>query len=88
MDVVHFKTSQLMVNNVITHRTSMGVYLRDSTHKHTLADNRVTAGKCGAIEAVVSAMKTHSDNADVCENGCYALNNITANNGKCHHTQN
>ena len=62
--------------------------MRDSTHKRTLDDNRVTAGKCGAIDAVVSAMKTHSGNAGVCEKGCGALKNIAFNNGKYHHTQN
>ena len=63
--------------------------MRDSSYKHTSDDNIVTAGKCGAIEAVVSAMKTHTDNANVCEKGCGALINITANNGKyCYHTQN
>ena len=85
-DVGHSSTSQIMVNTVITHRTGMDVCLMDFTHKYTSEDNRVTAGKCGAIEAVVSAMKTHLNNAGVCEKGCGALINITANNGKCHCT--
>ena len=85
-DVVHSSTSQLtMVNTIITHRTSMDVDLRDLTHKYTSEDNRVTAGKCGVIEAVVSAMKTHTDNANVCWNGCCAHSNITLN-GKCYQT--
>ena len=71
--------------NIITHRTDMDVYLRDSSCKHTSDDNRVTAGKCGAIEAVVSAMKTHPDNADVCHYGCWALESIVID-GKCYHT--
>ena len=37
------------------------------------------AGECGAIEAIVSAMKTHIDNSGVCENGCWALENIARN---------
>ena len=42
-------------------------------------DNKVKAGRAGAIDAIVSAMKTHSDNAGVCEQGCRALRNITVN---------
>ena len=85
MDAVHFGASQItMVNIVITHRTSMSVDLRDSTSD----DNKVTAGKCGAIEVVVNVMKIHTDNASVCEYGCGALLIITDNNGKYHQTQN
>ena len=40
------------------------------------------AGAAGGIEAVVKAINTHIDNAGVCEQGCGALNNMTANNGK------
>ena len=73
--------------NVIAHtELAWALNERAFTHKHTLDDNSVTAGKCGAIEAVVSAMKTHLNNAGVCEKGCGALINITANNGKCHCT--
>ena len=71
-----------MVNIVITHRTSMNVYLSNSTHKHTSDDNRMIAVKCGAIEAVVNAMKAHPGNAGACHYGCCALGNITADNGK------
>ena len=85
MDAGHSLTSQLAMVNAITHRTGMNVYLRNSPHKYTSEDNKVTAGKCGAIEAVVSAMKTHLNNAVVCEKGCGALQ-IIAINGKCHHT--
>ena len=45
------------------------------------ADNKVMAGRAGAIEAIVSAMKTHINNAGVCKQGCGALRNITVNNG-------
>lgn len=48
-------------------------------------DNRVKAGKCGAIEMIVSAMKTHINNVDVCKHGCLALWNTVANNGKHQH---
>ena len=42
-------------------------------------DNKVMAGRAGAIDVIVSAMKTHSNNADVCGAGCAALRNITVN---------
>ena len=44
-------------------------------------DNKVMAGGAGGIDVIVSAMKTHSNNAGVCYYGCGALINITANNG-------
>ena len=40
------------------------------------------AGAAGCIEAVVKAINTHINNAGVCDRGCGALNNMTANNGK------
>ena len=43
------------------------------------ADNKVMAGRAGAIDVIVSAMKTHSNNAGVCEQGCGALGNIIMN---------
>ena len=69
-------------------KTCMSVNLRihRKKHTHTLDGNCIIAGKCGAIEAIADAMKTHSDNANVCQNGCNALTNITAN-GKCCRTQ-
>ena len=42
------------------------------------------AGAVGGIEAVVKAINTHISNAGVCEKGCGALCNMTANNGKKH----
>ena len=45
------------------------------------ADNQVRAGGAGAIEAIVSAMKKHKDNAGVCKQGCCALARITYMNG-------
>ena len=35
------------------------------------------AGRVGGIEAVVMAIKTHTYNVGVCENGCGALTNMT-----------
>ena len=87
MDAVHLTTLQSMVN-VITHRTSTDVYLGGFTFKHALDNNRVIAGKCGAIEAVVNTMKAHPGNAGACHYGCCALGNITADNGKCNCSQN
>ena len=46
------------------------------------AENRVKAGAAGGIEAVVKAMNTHINNADVCFRGCGALMSMTLTNGK------
>ena len=40
------------------------------------------AGGAGGIDAVVKATNTHINNAGVCEWGCGALLNMTANNSK------
>ena len=40
------------------------------------------AGAEGGIDAVVKAINTHIENADVCYAGCGTLYNMTANNGK------
>ena len=45
-------------------------------------ENKVKAGAVGGIEAAVKAINTHISNAGVCEQGCGALLNMTANNGK------
>ena len=39
----------------------------------------MTAGKAGAIEVIVEVMKKYKSNANVCEQGCKALTNITEN---------
>ena len=53
-------------------------------HSH-IDDNKAIAGKCGAIEAIVSVMKAHPDNAGMCQGGCWALQAITTNSSKsCH----
>ena len=44
-------------------------------------ENKVLAGKAGAIDAVVAAMRAHVGNAGVLEQACRAMNNICANNG-------
>ena len=36
----------------------------------------------GGIEAIVKAINTHIDNAGMCEQGCWALRNMTFNDGK------
>ena len=43
------------------------------------AENRVKAGASGGIEAVVKAINIHINNIGVCEKGCRALCNMTAN---------
>ena len=43
------------------------------------ADNQVNAGRAGAIDVIISAMKTHNNNAGVCCCGCGALCNIIMN---------
>ena len=43
------------------------------------AENQVKAGAAGGIEAVVKAINTHINNADVCKTGCGALINMTIN---------
>ena len=40
------------------------------------------AGTAGGVEAVVKAINTHIENADLCESGCWALLNMATNNGK------
>ena len=47
-------------------------------------ENKVKAGAAGGIKAVVKAINTHINNADVCEKGCCALSNMTVN---CKKTQ-
>ena len=43
------------------------------------ADNKAKVVAAGGIEAVVKAINTHINNAGVCEQGCGALMNMTAN---------
>ena len=46
------------------------------------AENRVKAVAAGGIDAIVRAMNTHINNADVCEYGCCALCNMAINRSK------
>lgn len=48
-----------------------------STTKQILDENKVIAGKCGAIDVILNAMKTHIDSASVCFTGCGALFSIS-----------
>ena len=43
--------------------------------------NKVLAGKAGAIDAVVAAMRAHVGNADVSEQACWAMWSICVKNG-------
>ena len=49
-------------------------------------NNKTKAGQAGAIEAIVSAMKAHVENADACHSGFNALLNITFNDSKIQQT--
>ena len=44
-------------------------------------ENQVKIASLGGIEAIVSAMKTHSGHEGVQEKGCMALVNLSANAG-------
>ena len=46
--------------------------------------NQVLIGQHGGVQAVVAAMRAHTQTADVQRNGCEALQNI-ARNGTCIH---
>ena len=76
--MVHLGISHLtMVNNSHKAKTpffEMGVLP---------ADNRVRAVGCGAIEAIVGAMKVHAGNPNTCYNGCVAIGEIVKS-GKQH----
>lgn len=45
----------------------------------TTVNNQKKAGKSGAIEAILNAMKKHINDEYVCHHGCGALSNITSN---------
>ena len=55
---------------------------KNTANENETVGNRVKVGTVGGIEAVAKAISTHISNADVCKNGCGALWNMTANNGK------
>ena len=66
----------------------LGKTFHTHTHIHkTPDDNKVIAGQCGAIEAVVGAMGMHADSADVYGSACLLLQNITANGKLPHSTE-
>lgn len=44
-----------------------------------LDENKIRAGKTGAIAIVVKAMNTHIDNTDLILQGCNTLINTTVN---------
>lgn len=70
--VMHLITSQLITVKSLLLKRELFVIL-------LLAVNQAKAGECGAIDAIVSAMKTHISNVDACKWGCGALMNVTAN---------
>ena len=82
LDAGHSGTSQRMVHHKNTQHNTTTTQCND-TFTGLTDDNRVKAGRAGAIDVITSAMKTHSNNAGVCEQGCRTLNNITYNNVYC-----
>ena len=56
---------------------------QQNTMKRT-AESQVKVGAAGGIEAVVKAINTHINNADVCKMGCGTLGSMGFNNGKKH----
>ena len=52
-------------------------YLFD--HSTLTGENKVLAGRAGAIDAVVAAMRTHVGNAGVSQYACWAMSNICIN---------
>lgn len=47
----------------------------------TVDDNKARVGECGGIDVIVSVMKTHMNNSEICQQGCGTFMNIM-NNGK------
>ena len=47
----------------------------------TTTDNRVIAGREGAISVVLSVLNKHISSESVCGSACGALRNITVNDG-------
>ena len=76
MDVVQSVTLHATVNIVNT------ITSHACSEKKQLENNKTKAGKAGAIETIVSAMKAHVENANACNSGFNTLLNITQNNGK------
>ena len=40
-------------------------------------ENELRAGEAGAIEAILDVLKEHTNNLEVCKQGCDALDNMT-----------
>ena len=49
-----------------------------------VGENRVLAGKAGAIDVVVATMRVHVDNVCVFEQACKALINMCYNGAICY----
>ena len=47
----------------------------------TTTDNKVIAGREGAISVVLSVLNKYVSSESVCNNACGALSSITANDG-------
>ena len=73
-------------NNTQHNTTTITTTQCNDTFTGFTADNKVKAGRAGAIDVIISAMRTHSNSADVCEAVCRALWNIAANGTSQQHT--
>ena len=49
--------------------------------RNFVGENKMLAGKAGAIDAVVTVMRAHVGNAGVSEQACRAMSNICVNKG-------
>lgn len=47
-----------------------------------LVENKIEAGNSGAINAIIDAIYTNINNANMCKDGCTALSSIIKTNGK------
>ena len=54
-------------------------------NKIITAKNKDKAGKSGTIEAIISALQTHTMDAEISKVGCELLRNTTEDNGKHTH---
>ena len=54
-------------------------------NKIITAKNKDKAGKSGTIEAIISALQTHTMDAEISKVGCELLRSITEDNGKNTH---
>lgn len=69
--VTHSTISRLTVNNSFKYNQVVHFYFKPGI-------NQIKAGVCGTIDMILSVMKTHINDIDVCKMGCSVLDNITS----------